>query len=60
MVQSIYSGCSVSTTDDHGKIARTKEIDAPYIVNLPSFIAHTNMDTESVNLLRDHLAEFMK
>ncbi|KAG7530765.1 hypothetical protein FFLO_04807 [Filobasidium floriforme] len=29
-------------------------------VNLPSFIAHTNMDTESINLLRDHLAEFMK
>ena len=36
------------------------ELTFDMLVNLPSFIAHTNMDTESVNLLRDHLAEFMK
>ncbi|KAL7411805.1 MRG-domain-containing protein [Mrakia frigida] len=29
-------------------------------VNLPSFIAHTSMDAESVSLLREHIVDFMK
>ncbi|GHJ88258.1 hypothetical protein NliqN6_4660 [Naganishia liquefaciens] len=29
-------------------------------VNLPSYIAHTTMDTESVNMMREHIAELMK
>ena len=28
-------------------------------VNLPSIIVHTSMDTESISLLKDHLAEFL-
>lgn len=30
------------------------------IVNLPSYIAHTTMDTESVNMMREHISEMMK
>ncbi|KAJ9091194.1 hypothetical protein QFC19_009190 [Naganishia cerealis] len=29
-------------------------------VNLPSYIAHTTMDTESVNMMREHIMELMK
>lgn len=28
-------------------------------VNLPSIIAHTTMDADSINLLKEHLAEFL-
>lgn len=29
-------------------------------VNLPSFIAHTNMDADSIIILREHIGEFMR
>jgi len=29
-------------------------------VQMPSLIAHTNMDHDSINLLREHLVEFLK
>lgn len=50
-----------SNVQRHADILSTPAPSGPNypIVNLPSMIAHTTMDSESIALLKEHLAEFL-